>query len=275
MPPYARRYVKANRGRYITKNRAMARSRSRRYRGMGRAGFTEKKYYDFASSEFYPPLNSAANTWQTYGAKYNPTGTATKLLFAPEQGVKLFQRIGRRCWINDLKVNFQIEFDQSWTNQSIWEDAITSFKIVILIDKHVDLQAWDSTDVSSVMASDVGDNEAFPQGLNNLSFTNTTTWGRYRVLKQLTFKRQNIDEASNYNGNAYSVIHKKWKHTFKRPIQVNFSGDGGSGDEGNVSDIGLRMIVVGVNKDGETPNDRLVSGVKFDYFGRVGFYDHK
>jgi len=243
---------------------------------MGRAGFTEKKYYDFGSDTFYPPTNIEANEWVQYGPEFNPTGVATKLLFAPEQGVKLFQRIGRRAWINDIKMNFSVNFEQRYSNETTWTDCIDRFVVVILIDKHVDGTAWSSVDAKSVMQADMGNSETFDAGMNNLSFTNTTTWGRYRVLKKLTFKRAPVDnEGLMYQGSHSTTLSKKWKHTFKKPLLVNFNGDGAGGDEGNVSDIGIRMIVVGTNRNGSVVVNRIEEGVKWKYMGRVGFYDHK
>ena len=247
-------------------------------RGGGRAGFTEKKYYDFVNVTKKPEDLSKTGEWEIDKPDYTSSGTETALLFAPDQGTAMYERIGRRAWISDIKIKFQVDFSQRSAASNNFDNCINNLTVVILIDKHVDQQSWSTNDAESVMAADAGGGVAVPEEVRHLAWTSTNTWGRYRVLKVMRFVRKPV----NVEGMTAPVVSNRWadtqiktyKHKFSKPLQVNYNGVGAGGDETNVNDIGLRMITFAENLD----NTQILENfhrAELRYWGRVGFYDHK
>jgi len=244
-------------------------------RGGGRAGFSEKKYYDFGENKLMPDVLTDNNKWRASTPTYTASGAATKLLFAPKQGNAMFNRTGRRTWISDIKINFMVEFPQAYSDAATWAGGVTKLIVLILLDKHCDKKSWTTTDAESVMQPDFMNGVAAPNSLKGLAWTSTQNWGRYRVLKKLTFtrasKEADLDGDTHYSN---SVTNKKFKHKFATPIQVNYGETGNLGDEANVNDNGLRMIAFTENQSQAALNSSNEK-CRLKYWGRVGFYDHK
>lgn len=241
--------------------------------GNGRAGFTEKKYFDFGESGLFPEALADNGKWRASTPAYSPNG-ATNLLFSPVQGNAMYERTGRRAWISDIKINFQVDFPQEYSTASTFTNSVYKVTVLILLDKHCDKGAWTTADAEGVMQPDFMNSVVAPAGLKGLAWTSTQTWGRYRVLKKLVFNRTtretDLDGDQHY---SVSQVNKKFKHKFAKPIQVNYGPDP-SGDESNVNDNGLRMLVF-TDSWSEAALNSSNEKARLKYWGRIGFYDHK
>lgn len=267
MPPYARKYVKRYRGgRYITKNINQYRRRSRGYRGMGRVGFTEKKYFD----NWWSKQIGLAGEYKTFIEETSTDGSAggaTTLAFAPNQGFKSYERQGRRVWLSDFKFRGKIYWN---TDDTSLTNNIQSVTVIVVLDRSVDKSAdpWDP----DVFQEQWNSGNAVSPDIRADVFQNTEEFGRYRVLKRKVYKRP-VRATADTTWNQLGETGVKFKHVFKRPVIVNY-GMEVTGDQENVTDNGIRVMVIADGMDPtytQNPGDNPILRMT----ARFGFYDHK
>lgn len=269
--PYRRQYIKGNR-RNVRRKRPVKSIKARQ--SYYRMQFPEKKYLD-SRMQVNSIGYSDACTWVS--PNWTGPGSTDPLLFAPAQGNAMYERTGRRVWISDIKMNFEIDWCiAGLTESSFTTDMIDSVTVILVLDTQIDKQAWGASGPATVMASDMGNSVTINARSRHLMFTNTNEWGRYKVLKSKTFYRPTIDFSGPGTNTAYqsgAVRAKKFKHKFIKPLQVNFK-ESTTGGETDVVDNGLRFIYIASNDSGINPSG-LEKCPDIGGVARIGFYDHK
>lgn len=178
---------------------------------------TERKYFDSEKDGLTVP--TVTTTWA--GAEFDP-GTLNTL-FAPVTGDDISNRSGRKVQVIALKLRIRYELGAQ-TNQTV-ADQMPLFRIILVQDCQSNSAQLNAEDVISsgtgLMATEM--------------FQNTSFFGRFKVLKDKTFRVQmppiaydgtNIEQG----GGSYQF---KWFLKFKTPIDVHFNGTNG----GTIADI--------------------------------------
>lgn len=231
-----------------------------------RNGMSEKKYYDGWYS-YQIGANSEYKAWKQITPTDSSAGSGTTLLFAPEQGNKSYERTGRKVFLSDIKMRGKIFWN---TDDTALTNTIQSITFALVLDKAVDKQsgAWDP----DVFQKQWGDLNAVPADIAADVFQNTEEFGRYQILDRKTYVRPpRVTADTTWNSISFSKV--KLKHKFIKPRTVNY-GMKAEGDQANVTDNGVRLIVIA---DGNDPT--YISDVNnnpiFRCAFRVGFFDHK
>jgi len=173
---------------------------------------TEMKYYDCATTG--TPAISSASAWT--GSELDP---ATRdCLFCPVLGSDINQRIGRKCLVNSIKMNFTVTFPAVAAGAT--GRAAANIRLICYQDKQANGTQSQGEDLMATTATNaVGTAETF--------FMNVAQLGRFNVLWDKRFVLQDPNfsgtgTADTYDANGRTIV-LKMRHKFKEPVVVNFT----------------------------------------------------
>jgi len=233
-----------------------------------RKGHQEKKYFDGTLLHTFDSAGYntwTALTWDTGGA------SDENLICTPIQGNNIWDRTGRFIEISEVRFKGVID----WNAVDFYNsEVVQNIRIVMVLDKQVDKSAWAGVDTVFQTAAQ-GDTQA--TFFKPFAPMNLGEFGRYRVLSDKTYTRPNVAGA-DYNtvtsSDQIASTKVKITHKFLRPLKVNYGPSATNGDEQNVVDNGIRMMVI---HTGESSTYTGGSAIDPQLRGwvRSGFYDHR
>jgi len=178
---------------------------------------TERKYFDTDRA-----ANVAVLSTDWSGTLANPTSLNT--LFCPSLGTAVYQRIGRQVNVARLAIRGNVGLSSFYASGLSPKPGYL-VRVLVFIDQQT----------NGVIAS-------APQVINSASttdpvdmFQNYDTFGRFKVLKDVTFKFYYpsvfVDSTStNFNGMTQTF---HWEFKFNPPLRIRFNGN----NNGTVADI--------------------------------------
>jgi len=183
---------------------------------------TEHKYYDTELSG--GAVNQIITTWAS--TEEDPTTINT--LFAPVMGTNFNQRIGRKVQVKSIRIRGFINVAKQ-TNQVASNEG-TCIRLIIFQDQQTNgTQAQGEQVILS--SNDLGS----VAGPAISMFQNAENFGRFRVLKDKTYRLQDPNfswDGTNMEVNGL-VIPFKYTFKFRKPVPVQFN----QGNAGTIADV--------------------------------------
>lgn len=184
----------------------------------------EMKYFD---SELATVALTASVTWAT--AMRDPDATPIadmKCLFAPKQGVKVTERIGKSCKLHKIKIRGNLVCGAQ-TNQTL-TDLPCNVRLILVWDTQTN--ATQMTGAALMRAPVAADGFLMVQ-----EFQNIDNFGRFKVLKDITCILQNPNISWDGTNMEQNGVMKPFKITkkFNPPVPIRFNAANG----GTIADI--------------------------------------
>lgn len=177
----------------------------------------EMKYFDaYATNKSIP----SGTDWT--GKEIDPTGNT---LFFPVVGAAINERIGNRVWVQKIVVKGNLNW-AAQTNQTT-ADALPYSRLVLVQDTQSNGTQMQGEDVFAPTAAD--------DSLNVAAFQAIKNFGRFRVLKDKTFKCPQLP--LSYDGTnmeqSGAVMPFKMSYKFRKPVLVKYN----STNAGSIADV--------------------------------------
>lgn len=189
---------------------------------------TERKYFDSFLNNFAIP---ASTDWQ--GTEADPA--TLNCLFCPTEGSDLDNRVGRR--VNVRRIQLRGMFScASQTDQTAADTAMV-IRVILVQDMQTNGQQVQG---ETVMAAP----GAASAALTVNTFQNPANFGRFRVLKDKTYKLEQADMVWDGTNVEQSGYNHPFKLTvgFSRPNFVRFNATNG-GTVADIVDNSFHLIV--------------------------------
>lgn len=180
---------------------------------------TERKY--FTRQLYGVVLNQDSASW-TYTSL---DGATPNTMFYPVQGPALNQRIGRQVDVIKVQVRGIISAAGQQNQGDI--DSNFNVRLIMFLD-----QLANGATVSPGLLMDTP--EFANTALNHTMFQEESEFGRFRVLKDVNYRSQNINAvaataAGNTVSQSGSDIYFHWTINFKKyPVRVRFQANAGT-----------------------------------------------
>jgi len=180
---------------------------------------SERKYFDTEVSDVL--VSEAITAWT--GTLTDPATINT--LFAPTQGNDISNREGRSCWVYNVKISGVVIVNP--TDSTVAADDPPVIRLILCMDKQTNGTQMVGTDL-------IGSGTGAPM---LYGFQNTSTFGRFQVLKDITLTCPPFNIAwdvtnSEFKQSSVSMPFKM-KYKWKSPLKVDFNNTNG----GTVADI--------------------------------------
>ncbi len=199
-------------------------------RTMGALAQSESKYFDSFLDDTV--ITAASASWA--GTEADPATALT--LFLPTEGSDIDNRIGRRVSVYKLAIRGIITMD----GLSDQADALAmpSFRIIVYLDTQTNgAQVQGETLMQGPGAA--------TSELVHCTFQNTNSFGRFRVLRDITI-RPKLTERINDAVATGSIVQDdcpfKMTINFKKPIVFKFNGLN-AGTIGDIVDNSFHLII--------------------------------
>ena len=209
------------------------------------ANKTECKYFDSYRAQV--ALNAPTNDWSN--TEYDPA--TANCLFAPTMGTAFNNRVGRKCWIKNIKIRGQITVDMGTA------DSPTCVRIIVYRDKQTN-----GTFAQGENVIGMGGAIPAPAAINAMNmFLNPDNFTRFEILKDKVIVIRDTNNAVGGAAGEYAV------HNFKIKINKYCEVEFNAGNTGTVSDIINNSFHVIAMANG------IAGAPKIQYFCRVSFKD--
>lgn len=177
----------------------------------------------------------------------------TEGMVAPTQGAGPSNRVGRKIFLKSLELDFQAE----WVGLNLDVSAsdlqmrhLEAFRLLIVLDKQWNGASGSTKQDLDLIMSELGTDGNAVAAIN--SFPNLENSQRFKILtdKMIAPPDSSVGVIGSVNGVSkyvYPRVDKTfvWKHTWKRPLPINFkSSTASSGQRGSSADITDNNILV-------------------------------
>lgn len=216
-------------------------------RTTGAINLTETKYFD---SQRTSNAIVEANTWA--GSEQDPSTLNT--LFAPILGNAVNNRIGNRVFVRGIRIRGMIKISPE-IDVTVGTDG-SLMRLILYIDQQTNAAQSQGEEV-------IGDSTAANADLSMMNFRNLDSFGRFRILKDRTFRLQNpsiTTDGTNLELNGL-VQFFRINVRFRDPIEVNFNATNG----GTVADIVNNSFHLIAAKSGSSEAAVLIYNARIAY----------
>lgn len=200
-------------------------------RTMGPFSISESKYFDSARTVNVIPV--LTTSWA--GTEQDPA--TQNCLFAPQEGSDINNRVGRKVSVYKLSVRGFIYSAPEISQTSLNNAPPPAVRVILYMDQQTNGTQSQGEELMNSHSTDL---------LNFQSHQNPNNFGRFRVLRDITYKQQpafvGVDDSTTdsmavgYNGIPFKMVVR-----FKKPVIVKFNSTNG-GDIGDIVDNSFHII---------------------------------
>jgi len=154
-------------------------------------------------------------------------------LFAPTVGAGVSQRIGKKCHMMKVKINYSLTVAAQAAQNA--GDPATSIRIIVVLDKQ--------TNKSQMLPEQLMQATTGGSGIALMTFQNVNNFGRFQVLRDKTIVLESPTLTQLSTGNVIqSGLNYYGKMSYKWSVPLGVRFDTGTGTAADIIDNSLHVI---------------------------------